>query len=149
LREEWGFKGAVISDYSDHQNYMNGDQMLRAGGDLWMDGYTSNGSFMNSTESIAFVTALRTAAKHILYMGLNTAAVADKYDPASDGVQIVAGSQSNFDWKWILIASDGVIACLCVVLVVIALRKKDRLPDGNANSPDSGNAGGNAQSNTK
>lgn len=33
LREEWGFKGLVITDYS-LKKYMNADQMIRAGGDL-------------------------------------------------------------------------------------------------------------------
>ena len=45
LREEWGFEGAVITDYADHQQYMNADQMLRAGGDLFMDGVFRNGQF--------------------------------------------------------------------------------------------------------
>ena len=38
LRDEWGFNGAVITDYADHHSYMNGDQALRAGGSLWMAG---------------------------------------------------------------------------------------------------------------
>jgi len=42
---EWGFKGCIITDYCDHQKYMNADQALRAGGDLYMDGVFRNGSF--------------------------------------------------------------------------------------------------------
>lgn len=38
LRGEWGFAGAVITDYSDHPAYMNGTQALLAGSDLWMAG---------------------------------------------------------------------------------------------------------------
>ena len=37
LRDEWGFKGTVVTDFSDHAEYMNGGQMLRAGGDIWMN----------------------------------------------------------------------------------------------------------------
>jgi beta-glucosidase len=70
LREEWNFKGAVITDYSDHHEFMNGDQMIRAGGDLWMDGVYS-GSLQYETESNAMKLALRTASKNILYMVLN------------------------------------------------------------------------------
>ena len=69
LRQEWDFRGTVITDYSDHHEYMNGDQMLRAGGDLWMDGF--GGSLTCETESNSYAHALRRASKNILYMYLN------------------------------------------------------------------------------
>ncbi len=71
VRGEWGFEGCILTDYSDHQEYMNGDQMVRAGGDLWMDGAFSNGSFEYDTSSDSFNAALRHAAKDVVYMWAN------------------------------------------------------------------------------
>ena len=70
LRDEFGFKGCVITDYSDHQNFMIMDQALRAGGDLWMDGFIM-GDFTYETESNSFKQELRRACKNILYMWTN------------------------------------------------------------------------------
>lgn len=67
LRDEWGFNGAVITDYSDHHAFMNGDQSLRAGGTIWMDGAIS-GILTCETESNSFMQRLRSAAKEALYM---------------------------------------------------------------------------------
>ena len=86
LRDEWGFEGAVITDYADHQQYMNADQMLRAGGDLFMDGVFRNGQFKygfsaeelsaasgsaNEARALSFYTNLRRATKDVLYTWLN------------------------------------------------------------------------------
>ncbi len=73
-RGEWGFHGTILTDYSDHPAYMNADQALRAGGDLWMDGYLSNGTFLYAADAPAFRQALRRAAKDILYTDLNARA---------------------------------------------------------------------------
>lgn len=70
IRDEFGFKGCIITDYSDHQNFMNMDQALRAGGDLWMDGFVM-GDFAFETESNSFKQELRRACKNILYMWTN------------------------------------------------------------------------------
>lgn len=78
LREEWGFGGAVITDYADHHEFMNGDQALRAGGSLWMSGVTG-GSFTGETESATFRKALRRAAKETLYMMLHVRSVNRDY----------------------------------------------------------------------
>nr|WP_239471515.1 glycoside hydrolase family 3 protein [Olsenella profusa] len=86
LRGEWGFEGAVITDYADHQRYMNVDQMLRAGGDLFMDGVFRNGSFAygmsqeqlsaargtpNAARATSYLTNLRRATKDVLYVWLS------------------------------------------------------------------------------
>lgn len=70
IREEFGFEGCIITDYSDHQNFMIMDQALRAGGDLWMDGFVM-GDFTYETESNSFKQELRRACKNILYMWTN------------------------------------------------------------------------------
>lgn len=70
LRQEWNFQGAVITDYSDHHDFMNGDQMIRTGGDLWMDGMML-GTLKCETESNSFWQAMRQASKNIVYMTLN------------------------------------------------------------------------------
>lgn len=68
LRNEWNFNGAVITDFSDHPEFMNGDQMLRAGGDLWM---VMGSNLRYETDSNSSMQALRLASKHIIYMYLN------------------------------------------------------------------------------
>ena len=70
IRDEFGFQGCIITDYSDHQNFMIMDQALRAGGELWMDGFVM-GDFTYETESNSFKQELRRACKNILYMWTN------------------------------------------------------------------------------
>ena len=68
LRGEWGFQGAVVTDFSDHPKYMNGDQALRAGGSLWM---VVGGSLAFETSSNTYMGHLREATHQVLYMYLN------------------------------------------------------------------------------
>lgn len=68
LRGEWGFTGAILSDFSDHPIYMNGDQPIRAGGSLWMD---VNSDLFFERTSNTFFRHLREAAHQTLYMYLN------------------------------------------------------------------------------
>ena len=73
LRNEWGFKGMVITDYST-STYMYTDQMIRAGGDLVLmqDKQPSlSGTVMTSSHK----TALRQATKNILYTVANSNAM--------------------------------------------------------------------------
>ena len=82
LRGEWGFKGAVVTDFADHPVFMNGDQEVRAGGDLWMN--MMGGEFMESgSDSAAFQQDLRAATKHVLYSYLEARVANEKYVAAS------------------------------------------------------------------
>ena len=84
VREEFGFNGSIITDYSDHQIFMNMDQALRAGADLWMDGMINNGTFRCETESNSFRQALRTASKNIIYTWVNAGYENKAYNETAD-----------------------------------------------------------------
>jgi beta-glucosidase len=77
LRAEWGFEGSVITDFSDHPVYMNGNQELAVGGDLWMN--LMGGSLVSEPESASYVSALRSATKHVLYTYLNARVTNENY----------------------------------------------------------------------
>lgn len=79
VREEFGFNGTILTDYCDHHIFMNGDQMLRAGGDLWMDGMLVETKMMYETESNSYRQALRESAKHIIYTWLDAAYTNKQY----------------------------------------------------------------------
>lgn len=70
LRDEWGFRGMVITDFNVNP-YMDADQMIRAGGDLNLTGDKAPKKVSSATG----VTALRRAAKCILYTVANSNAM--------------------------------------------------------------------------
>lgn len=66
LRTEWGFRGTVISDFNTNY-YMNAKQMVYGGGDLNLATLRQNMWTNYDSSSASDVTALRKAAKNILY----------------------------------------------------------------------------------
>lgn len=119
LRREWNFQGAVITDYSDHHAFMNGDQMIRTGGDLWMDGMML-GTLKCETESNSFWQAMRRASKNIIYMTLNAHVENMNYVAASGDTDMTRPliTVEMPLWQKILIGLDVV----SVALFALALR---------------------------
>ena len=71
LRDEWGFRGCVVTDYS-LPRYMNVNQQIRAGGDLvFNQGDKAPGNDYTPTQ----VSCMRKAAHNILYAIANSNAV--------------------------------------------------------------------------
>lgn len=72
LRGEWGFEGAVATDYANAK-LLNADQALMAGGDLMLSttGATLSDIVTGSTEG---QQKLRQASKNVLYMVVNSRA---------------------------------------------------------------------------
>ena len=155
LRAEWGFKGTVLTDYADHRDFMNGDQMIRAGGDLWMDGYDANavkgyggpGSFRDnrgySTSSDAFTHQLRQAVKHIIYTWANAAYEADQYvKNGGDKLIIEQASIDVFKWWWLIVAGvDVLLAAGAGVLIWLGIKKYKAAPATAAESTESTDGG--------
>lgn len=114
LRGEWGFKGMIITDYST-STYMYSDQMIRAGGDLVLmqDKKPSlSGSVMTSSHK----TALRKAAKNILYTVVNSNAM----NGMGEGI-IYAYAMPY--WKIMLICVDCAVVAALGVWGFFAIRK--------------------------
>ena len=131
LREEWGFHGMVLTDYADHQKFMNGDQQLRAGGDLWMDGYNNNGSYKFDTSSNTFKQHLRRAGHDVLFGWLNAELAAKNYDPSKDTISVVVGEKGAPKTGWItgLIIGDVVVALgIAAWVILIAIKKEKDVP---------------------
>ena len=132
LRDEWGFNGMVLTDYADHQNFMNGDQALRAGGDLWMDGWNNNGTYKFDTSSNTFKQQLRRAGKDVLFSCANARATQKNYDPSQDNVNVVIGKKGAPKTWWIttLVIADAVVGVGLLtwagLLIVPGLLKKKK-----------------------
>lgn len=73
LRDEWGFRGTVITDYrSPSRTYMNVDRMIRGGGDLVL---YPHGTELADSSSATALTCLREACHNILYSYSNSNAM--------------------------------------------------------------------------
>lgn len=129
LYDEWGYKGSILTDYSDHQEYMNMDQALRAGTTLWMDGYTNNGTYKYETSSNTFDKYLRNATKRNIYTYLNAAYELDYTNKNGDEQFSSVHSSSTPYWPYVLAGFDVLVAAGLGTWIYFALRnKKERKP---------------------
>ncbi len=71
LRDEWGFRGMVISDYAGSYGFMISDNGLRNGNDLML-GYGSYDSNKLDKKNTTLLIAMRKASKNILYTIANS-----------------------------------------------------------------------------
>lgn len=123
LRGEWGFEGCVLTDYSDHPVFMNGDHMLRGGGDIWMAG--SGGSFHCEQESGSYMQALRRAAKNTTYMWLSAeSARQENIKNGGNSAYIVEYHETINIWLTALVVFD--IVSVLVIAAALAFRYKKK-----------------------
>lgn len=111
LRDEWGFNGMVITDFN-LKDYMNVDQMLRAGGDLNLSPEKGPSSYSSTTD----IAVLRRAAKNILYTVANSNAM------NGNGEGIIWGYTIPVWVIWLIVATCG-LAVACGVLGFFTVRE--------------------------
>lgn len=115
LRNEWGFRGAVESDYYGGSAYMDPDLGLRAGNDLMLNTFADGN--LTDTSSATGVKAMRNAAHNVLYMVVNSNAMQG----------IVSGSSVSYKmagWQKALLCGDIVAAIVVICGIVLIIRKK-------------------------
>ena len=100
LRNEWGFEGAVLTDFASGQSQMDLRQMVYAGGDMWLDTVTP-AKWYSKADALD-VYQMQESVKHILYTVANSNAM--------NGLGDGAVTQTYMAWWRIaLIAADVVI----------------------------------------
>ena len=118
LRDEWGFRGAAITDYFGGYGYQNADAGVRAGTDLMLNMVSQ---FAHITDKSATMTkALRQASKNILYMVVNSGAYTD---------QAYENATKMPAWRKTFITVDvilGVLLVVAEVAVILNYRKKKK-----------------------
>lgn len=109
LRDEWGFRGTVISDFNTG-GHMDSKQMAYAGGDLNLQNF---GQEWNARKSNATdMTILRIAAKNVLYTVAN-----------SNAMNAEVKSYRLPIWVEIMYGIDAVVAVSFATWGVFAIRK--------------------------
>lgn len=118
LRNEWGFRGEVVTDYNLYR-YMNANQMIRAGGDLVLNQEGKNPSLKDT--SATQITCMRNATHNILYTIANSNAM---------NAEVLGYKMSN--WRIMMIVIDSVLVFSMlvwggiVITLVIKSDKKER-----------------------
>lgn len=131
LRGEWGFKGAVITDYYNGSVTHDADECIRAGNDLMLDP-NGNERYYGDLKSATTIKALHESSKHILYCYLETKYVS-KVATGLDLSTVIGTKSQVFEWwKVVLYVFDGVIVGCGVTLGVLAFlhyRKNKKLSE--------------------
>lgn len=116
LRDEWGFKGVIITDYGN-SSYMTSNEMIRGGGDLYLG--QGNSPVSSKDTSATSVSVIRKAAKNIFYAYANSNAM--------NG--ITENSKITYTapvWVLVTLAVDAAIVALLAVWMILAYRKTVR-----------------------
>ena len=139
LRDEWGFRGAVVTDYYDG-GIMHLERGLLGGNDLWLTGTGNKAGGFKANDS-AFVYAARQAAHNILYAHCNSYYVSQTHDKSQDVISADVNKIQVVEppfpaWVFAPIALDivavaGIIVWTMYLLKPELFKKKGKKVDKN------------------
>lgn len=117
LRDEWGYRGMVLTDWDGSYGYQLTDDCVRNGNDIMLGFNSYESNVLTDIDAPTLVLALRQASKNILYTVVNSGNYTME-DPDAAGLDTMTS---------VFLIVDIAIAVICVAaetIVLLRWRKK-------------------------
>ena len=126
LRNEWGFKGMTITDYTENGTLQDANQQFRAGGNYILASSNFNDPGQNSASN-RFKWRLRESAKQVIYGTLRPQYDNDVYNNDPNHKAIISSSMAPYVWwKPLLHCAEAlVIVALAYGCIVFLLPNRE------------------------
>lgn len=115
LRDEWGFLGAVVTDYNCSL-HMDVEQGVSNGNDMMLANAATLLTSFADINNASTLKAMRQALKNAIYMHVNSNTV----NGLSDGTTVEYGIAP---WRLALYGVDGVLVLAGAALIILGVRK--------------------------
>lgn len=124
LRGEWGYKGVVISDYTDGEEPLSTQAGILAGNDLWLNDKEKNARPLDE-ENKVYMKKAKEACSHYLYSLCSTLNYQNNHsDSKTLAYKLI--KRTNFPtWFIIFLSLNGVIFVSTIIVAIILVRRKE------------------------